>query len=248
MAEVPDALLTPLQRRVKAATLTGRPWFDAEGARRALAPHTGTLRFLDFEAAGRAVPVWTGTRPFQAMPFQFSLHTLQAADDGDHIDHDEFIALGGDDPSEAFAKRLLAVCGLSGAVFVYNVSFEGQVIDALARRFGELETGLRAIRRRLVDLKPIVEQHYYHPAQQGGWGLKRVLPTLGDGPSHHDLDGVADGRMAEQAYLEATDPATTPQRQQALREQLLRYCRLDTWALVRLWAFLAGRPAVMAQA
>jgi hypothetical protein len=241
MAEVPDELLNATQRRVKHATLSGQAWFDAEGARKALAPHVGTLRFLDFEAAARPVPVWAGSRPYQQVPFQFSLHTLH--EDG-AIGHDEFIDLSGGDPSEAFAQALVRVCGTAGPVFVYNAGFEGQVIASLAARFPTLEGPLRVLRHRLVDLKPVTEQHYYHPAQQGKWGLKSVLPTLGGGADHSQLEGVADGQMAVDAYLEATEPDTTPARKEELRHQLLTYCRLDTWAMVRLWAFLVGRTEV----
>ena len=134
------------------------------------------------------------------------------------------------------------MCGTAGPVFVYNAGFEGQVISSLAARFLDLEDSLRALRHRLVDLKPVTEQHYYHPAQQGKWGLKSVLPTLGGGVDHSQLEGVADGQMAVDAYLEATEPETTTARKEELRQQLLTYCRLDTWAMVRLWAFLVGRP------
>ena len=239
MAEVPDELLNATQRRVKQATLSGQTWFDAEGARKALAPHAGTLRFLDFEAAARPVPVWAGSRPYQQVPFQFSLHTLH--EDG-RVEHEEFIDLSGEDPSMAFAQSLVRVCGSAGPVFVYNAGFEGQVISSLAARFSDLEDRLMALRHRLVDLKPVTEQHYYHPAQQGKWGLKSVLPTLGGGSDHSQLEGVADGQMAVNAYLEATDPDTPAPRKEELRQQLLTYCRLDTWAMVRLWAFLVGRP------
>jgi hypothetical protein len=239
MAEVPDELLNATQRRVKQATLSGQTWFDAEGARKALAPHAGTLRFLDFEAAARPVPVWAGSRPYQQVPFQFSLHTLH--EDG-RVEHEEFIDLCGEDPSMAFAQSLVRVCGSAGPVFVYNAGFEGQVISSLAARFSDLEDRLMALRHRLVDLKPVTEQHYYHPAQQGKWGLKSVLPTLGGGSDHSQLEGVADGQMAVNAYLEATDPDTPAPRKEELRQQLLTYCRLDTWAMVRLWAFLVGRP------
>jgi hypothetical protein len=241
MAEVPDELLNATQRRVKHATLSGLPWFDAEGARKALAPHAGTLRFLDFEAAARPVPVWAGSRPYQQVPFQFSLHTLH--EDG-RVEHEEFIDLSGEDPSGGFALYLVQVSGTSGPVFVYNAGFEGQVISSLAARFRNLEDSLRALRHRLVDLKPVTEQHYYHPSQQGKWGLKSVLPTLGGGEDHSQLEGVADGQMAVEAYLEATDPDTPPPRMKELRQQLLTYCWLDTWAMVRLWAFLVGRPGL----
>ena len=72
-----------------------------------------------------------------------------------------------------------------------------------------------------------------------------MLPTLGGGADHSQLECVADGQMAVDAYLEATDPDTAPHRVEELRQQLLTYCRLDTWAMVRLWAFLVGRPEVV---
>lgn len=238
MADVPDRLLNATQRRVKEVTISGTPWFDAQGAQRALAAHQGTLRFLDFEAAARAVPVWVGTRPYQQVPFQFSLHTL---DEDGSVRHTEFIDLSGNDPTENFASQLVEACGDSGPVFVYNASFEGQVIDSLVRQIPDLAAALKALRRRLVDLKPITEANYYHPGQQGSWGLKSVLPTLGGGDDHSGLDGVADGQMAVDAYLEATDPDTPPERVRTLRQQLLKYCHLDTWAMVRLWAFLCSQ-------
>ena len=72
-----------------------------------------------------------------------------------------------------------------------------------------------------------------------------MLPTLGGGADHSQLEGVADGQMAVDAYLEATDPDTPSHRVDELRQQLLTYCRLDTWAMVLLWAFLVGRPEVV---
>ena len=162
--------------------------------------------------------------------------------------HDEFIDLSAADPSKTFAIRMVSVCGAALPVFVCSVGFEGHVIAGLAARLSALEDRLRALRHRLVDLKPVTEQHYYHPAQQGKWGLKSVLPTLGGGTDHSQLGGVADGQMVVDAYLEATDSATAPHRVQALRHQLLTYCRLDTWAMVRLWGVLVGRKLAVTEA
>ena len=77
-----------------------------------------------------------------------------------------------------------------------------------------------------------------------GSQLREAGRTLGGGSDHSQLEGVADGQMAVDAYLEATEPDTPTPRKEELRQQLLTYCRLDTWAMVRLWAFLVGRPAV----
>jgi len=100
---------------------------------------------------------------------------------------------------------------------------------------------LRSIIDRLVDLRPIAKQHYYHPAQEGSWSLKSVLPAVAPDLDHAKLDGVKNGGMAIEAYREAIHPATGPERRDAIRNELLAYCKLDTFALVRLWQHFSGR-------
>jgi hypothetical protein len=241
MADVPDDLLDVLQRRVKHATLAGQPWFDADGARADLAPHRPPALFLDFETAGFAVPRWAGTRPYQSLPFQFSVHRMGR--DGS-LEAGGFLDTSGAEPSAGFAEALLEACAGSGPIFVYNRAFEARVISALEARFAPLAPHLAAIRERLVDLHPIAQARWYHPAQQGSWSIKALLPTLAPDLDHGALDGVQDGRAAQDAYAEAIDPATPAARREALERQLREYCTLDTLALVRVWEVLSGaRPA-----
>lgn len=184
------------------------------------------------------MPIWAGTSPYQQIPFQFSLHTL---DENGAVAAQEFLDLSGGDPSRGFAENLIAVCGNTGAIFVYNAGFEGARIKELAARFTDLEVNLRAIKTRLVDLHPVTKANYYHPSQRGSWSIKAVLPTVAPDLSYQDLDGVKDGGMAMEAYLEAIHPDTTAARKAEIETQLLAYCGLDTFAMVRLWQFLAGR-------
>jgi uncharacterized protein DUF2779 len=111
----------------------------------------------------------------------------------------------------------------------------------LADRFPRLKRPLLAINERIVDLLPIARQHYYHPSQQGSWGIKSVLPTIAADVSFDKLDGVQDGGMAMTAYLEAIHPQTASARKDEIRRQLHAYCSLDTYALVRLWQHFASR-------
>ena len=238
LAEVPDALLSPVQLRVKAATLSGRPYFDASGAAAALAGHALPALFLDFEAIGPAVPLWKGMRPFQQVAFQFSLHRLEV---GGRLEHASFLCTDGSDPSAALVESLVAACGTAEPVFVYNAGFErGQLLD-LARRIPARREALLGIADRLVDLLPIVRRFYYHPAQAGSWSIKAVLPTVAPDLAHAALDDVTDGGLAMEAYAEAIRPTTSPERKARLERALLAYCRLDTLAMVRLWQVLAGR-------
>ena len=204
----------------------------------ALAAHSMPAYFLDFESVQFAVPIWKGTRPYQQNCFQFSLHILDAAGS---LGHEEFLDVSGDDPALTFAQTLVELCGEDGPVFVYNAAFERSRINELAARFAHCSAQLLAISARLVDLLPIARQHYYHPSQQGSWSIKSVLPAAVPELSYQALEGVQDGGMAMEAFQEAIHPTTTVERKAKIREQLLAYCKLDTYAMVRLWQVFAGR-------
>lgn len=241
LRDTPDELLNELQRRVKTCTLSDETYFDAASAAAALQPHPLPAYFLDFETIQFAVPVWMGTRPYQQIPFQFSMHTLDASG---KLASKAFLDLSANDPSRPFAASLIAVCGNSGAIFVYNAGFEGARIRELAERYPELAADLLAIKGRLVDLHPITKAHYYHPSQKGSWSIKAVLPAIAPDLSYDALTGVKNGGMAMEAYLEAIHPDTEPARKAEIEQHLLDYCGLDTFAMVRLWQFLAGRNEI----
>jgi hypothetical protein len=169
LADVPDDLLGPVQRRVKECTLKGEVFFDAAAAAQALAPHGWPAFFLDFETISFAVPIWAGTRPYQALTFQFSVHRVSA--DGGMV-HRDFLDLSGADPREALAEALIEACEEEGPVFVYS-SFEGSRIEELMEQFPEQAEALDELVGRLVDLRPIAEKCYYHPDQRGSWSIKK---------------------------------------------------------------------------
>lgn len=235
MRDVPDELLNAQQRRVKQATLSGQPYFDAEGAARELAPHPLHAGFLDFETIRFAVPVWAGTRPYQMIPFQFSLHWLDER--GEPCLHKEFLDLSGDDPSWAFAQALVAACDRPGPIYAYNAGFERARIKELAERFATLAAPLQAIQARIIDLYPIAQRYYYHPSQRGSWSIKQLLPAIAPDLRYDALEGVQHGGAAMEAYLEACAADTSPERRATIRRQLLDYCHLDTLAMVRIWIF-----------
>ena len=238
LRHVPDDLLNERQSRVKTHTLSGVAYFDATNAAADLAAHQPPAYFLDFETIQFSVPIWKGTRPFQQIPFQFSLHLLSSTG---KLEHQSFIDLTGDDPSKAFAESLIAACGEHGPVFVYNAAFETARIKELGDRFPPLKRSLLAINERVVDLLRVAQQRYYHPSQQGSWSIKKVLPAVAPDLSYAALDGVQDGGMAMNAFLEAIASATTKPRKAQIEQQLIDYCGLDTYAMVRLWKFFAGR-------
>lgn len=237
MRDVPDTLLNARQLLVRDCSVRNEPYFDAAGAKLDLAQYPLPAFFLDFETIQFGVPRWAGTRPFQAIPFQFSLHHLDL--DG-ALSHQGFLDLSGDDPSRAFASALVDLCKGDAPIFVYNTGFEGSRIFELAERFPELRDQLLAIKQRLADLLPIAQARFYHPSQQGSWSIKKVLPAIAPGLRYESLSGVQDGDMAMQAYLEATEPSTTNDRKAEIFKELTAYCALDTLAMVKVWSKFAG--------
>ena len=238
LRDVPDEVLSPMQRRVKEHTVSGTTFFDRAGAAAVLAPHGLPAYFLDFESTQSAVPRWKGTRPYQQIVFQFSLHIL--SEDG-VLAHAAFLDLSGNDPTKAFAEAVVATCGNDGPVFVYHAPFERTRLRELAGHYPELAKPLLAINRRMVDLRPVAQACYYHPSQCGSWSIKKVLPAAVPDLSYGQLEGVQDGGAAMEAFLEAIDPAISTERKDEIERQLLAYCRLDTFAMVRLWQFFNGR-------
>lgn len=232
MRQVPDTLLNDTQLRVKKHTLTNKVYFNRKGASAALAGFSLPAYFLDFETILYAVPIWKGTRPYQQIPFQFSLHRM--ARDG-ALTHKSFLDLSGNDPSKALAESLVAECGKQGPIFAYGADFEKRCIKGLAERLPRMKNELLALEARIIDLLPIAESYYYHPTQQGSWSLKNVLPTITPKLDYSGLEGVQNGGMAMEAYREAIAPKTTKTGKAKIEQQLLEYCKLDTLALVEVW-------------
>ncbi|HBE96124.1 MAG TPA: DUF2779 domain-containing protein [Verrucomicrobiales bacterium] len=237
LRDVPDEALNATQQRVKDVTVSREPWFDAKGAAADLQDDGFPAWFLDFETVNFAIPIWKGTRPYEQLPFQYSLHQVHESGETNHT---AFLDLSGRDPGEAFAASLAKDCGGDGPVYVYHASFERGVMQKLAERFPQHAAGLETIIDRLVDLLPIARKRYCHPDQHGSWSIKAVLPCLVPDLSYGNLDGVADGGMASAAFREAVSDQTTEARKQEIKRELLDYCRLDTLAMVRMWEVFRG--------
>jgi hypothetical protein len=191
--------------------------------------------YLDFETVGPAIPIWPGTRPYQTLPFQWSCHIERAPGLMEHL---EFLDLSGDPPMRALSTRLIEALEAEGPVLMYT-SYERTVIQGLAQMFPDLAESLQAIDARLVDLFPVTRDNFYHPDMLGSWSIKAVLPVIAPEMDYALLEGINEGTAASQAYLEAVAPQTTAERKDEIRRNLLRYCKHDTEAMVRLVHFFA---------
>ena len=227
-----DVLTAETQQRIHRVTVAG----VAEvipGAKQILDNLAYPRYYLDFETIAPAIPVWAGTRPYAAVPIQWSIHVEVA--DGE-IRHEEFLDLSGEPPMRALAEKMIKCLGDSGPVLMYT-SYEKGVISRLIESFPDLAEPLTDIINRLIDLHPIVKQHYYHPDMLGSWSIKAVLPCMAPHMDYSKLEGIKEGTAASDGYREAIDPATNADRKAELEEQLLRYCKFDTEAMVEIVRF-----------
>jgi len=228
ISQVPeDFSLTSLQARVREAVITGSEYLS-EGLGNALQDITYPVYYLDFETFMPAIPRYAGTRPYEAIPFQYSLHVEQA--DG-HVEHIEYLYEEDTDPREPLTVELISALGELGTICVYS-GYEKQVIGALALSFPQYADQLHAILDRLWDLLPVVREHYYHPDFHGSFSIKKVLPVLVPDLGYENL-AIQDGQAAGLAYQAALIEKDAEARQRIFVD-LREYCGLDTEAMLRL--------------
>ncbi len=230
IADVPDRRLTPQQRLQKQTITAGEPHTDPAALRAWLDELVYPLYHLDFETMNPALPPFAGLRPYQRLPFQFSLHIQDSP--GAEPRHVEFLAREGGDPRPALLRALHAI-GAEGSILAWNMGFEKGVLNDLAELFPAEAEWLAGLNDRMVDLiVPFRRFWYHHPAQQGSCSLKAVLPAVTD-LGYDELE-IADGNHAARAYFEAVYGATTPAARDLVLGKLLEYCKLDTLAMVEI--------------
>jgi hypothetical protein len=185
---------------------------------------------LDFETIGPALPRYAGTRPYQNVPFQWSLHAMNKRGG---VSHQGFLFDQDADPRRAVAESLLAAVRPQGTVLAYHAPFEIGVLRGLAEALPDHAAELLALTNRVADLLPIVRNCYCHPDMLGSYSLKRVVPALVPECAYDDLS-VQEGGMASLTYLQMLAETDAAKRAE-LRQSLLDYCERDTWAMVRIW-------------
>lgn len=196
------------------------------------------LYFLDFETMQPVIPLYPGTKPYQQIPFQYSLHYIE--EPGGELKHKEFLAESGVDPRRAIAESLCRDIPRSVCVTAYNKGFECGRLKELAAQFPDLAGHLLNVQGNIRDLlTPFQSGYYYNRAMGGSFSIKSVLPALfPDDPSldYHNLEGVHNGSEAMTIFPKIKD--MPPEEQVITRKQLLAYCKLDTYAMVKVWEAL----------
>jgi predicted RecB family nuclease len=240
-----DETLSAIQERQRRAARSNRLVVEA-GLADALEELHPPFAYLDFETVAPPIPVWNGCRPYDQVPVQLSVHRVAA---GGRLTHQAWLAEGPGDPRQAIARRLIEFTAGARTILAYNAPFERRRIQELAERLPRLAARLQAVESRLRDLHPVVRDHVYHPRFNGSFGLKSVAPALAPGISYDGLEVAGGGEASQMLYdLLLRGDGLKEAQKRRMRRELLRYCRMDTEALVGVHRALVelaqGHPAV----
>ena len=193
------------------------------------------IYFLDFETIQPVIPEFIGTKPYAQIPFQYSLHYIEK--EGGELKHKEFLAESGTDPRRALAERLCEDIPLNVCVTAYNKAFECTRIKELAEAYPDLADHLLNIESNIKDLLvPFQSGYYYNKDMGGSFSIKSVLPAIfPDDPelNYKNLEQIHNGGEAMSIFPKIKD--MPKEEQETTRKNLLKYCELDTYAMVKVW-------------
>ena len=215
--------------------------FDKAKIRTAFDNLVYPLYFLDYETLPSAIPKFRGTYPYQQVVVQYSLHILNIEG---KVGHREFLHCDNTTPIHIVSQRLREDIGDEGSIVIWNRSFEGKCHKDLAKANPDLESFLLGLNDRIFDLMVLFKNQYYlHDDFRGKSSIKDVLPVMCPELSYKEL-AISNGSLACMRYEEAIFGNLTYVEKKAIFNELLKYCELDTWAMVRIFQELVKMVSV----
>ena len=239
LKDVPlDAGLETRQRIQLETVHSGEPHVDRDALQEFLAQLSYPVFYFDIETFAPAVPLYDQSRPYQQIPFLFSIHRQESP--GEVARHFAYMFDGQGDPRSDFLRAVRSSLETEGSIVAYNAPFEIRTLRESADAvLPELAPWAEGLSSRFVDLLiPFRQFSYHHPNQLGSASLKAVLTPL-TGMSYADLE-IAYGELASREYQRVTsDGVDAIERARVLRH-LEEYCSMDTLGMVAIVQELAG--------
>jgi Domain of unknown function(DUF2779) len=231
-----DFPLTARQKTIVDASKTDKPIIDRAEIANFLGTLSYPLYYFDFETINPAIPLFDKTRPYQTIPFQFSLHVQNKLGGG--CVHHDFLLEERQDPREKLIQEMLRLLGTCGSIVAYNMTFEIQCIKGLADSFPEYADGLLSLIPRFRDLiVPFKKGYYVHRDFHGSASLKDILPVVVPSLSYKKLE-IQEGETASLKYEQWISSLMEPPVWEKTRSDLLRYCEVDTLGMVEIMRVL----------
>ncbi|WP_170368873.1 DUF2779 domain-containing protein [Ruegeria arenilitoris] len=233
IGQIEDAsILGKSTRRYLSALAQGGRRVDKVRLDRFLGDIVYPVHYFDYETSQSLLPPWDGTRPYQQVPFQYSLHIQH--EPGGEIEHREYLHRDGSNPMPALLERLREDVGDTGSVLVWYEGFEKARNNEMVAAFPEYAAFLDDLNERVIDLmKPFADETITDPAFKGSASIKAVLPVLVPELTYSDL-GIQEGGSASRLWKEVTLTNPEAAEREKVYADLVEYCTLDTWAMVAI--------------
>ncbi len=225
-----DFDLTDTQRVKVDLQRIGRPMIDSVNIRETISKLQYPLYFLDYETLLKPIPIMDGYSPNSQLVFQYSLHVIQ---ENGEMKHFEYLADNLENSTLGLIKSLEKNIGKVGTVLVWYEPFEKSRNKELAKLHPEYVGFFKDVNNRIYDLMKIFKKDYLMPEFRGSASIKKVLPVLVPKLSYKELE-VQDGTMAMSAW-EKLLITEDPEVRKEIRNNLLKYCELDTLAMVEIF-------------
>lgn len=237
--DIPDDFhLSEKQLRQVMATKSGEVFADKEQIKAFLSQLKFPLYFLDYETLSSVVPYFDGLGPYRQLPFQYSLHVMESP--GGEVKHFEYLHDNNTNPVRPLTEALKSQIGNEGTVLVWFEGFEKTCNELMGKLLPEYADFYQPLNERVVDLmKPFADGHYVHKDFFGSASIKRVLPVLIPELSYKELD-IHAGGAAQRLWMEAVLDGKRDGEKDKILSDLLKYCELDTLAMVRIYQFLGN--------
>ncbi len=234
--EIPAEYLSPIQTIQKNAHMTGEDYFDLPQIQNFFSGVSDTVAFLDFESINPTIPFFPNTRPFQHVPFLFSLHIWNTlTDELTEFSYVHPPHVG--DPRYPILKCLMEQIPTNTTIFSFNDFFERQIIEDLIRQFPEHDKFWENIRHQFKDLAVPFKKFWIYSAKQNGKAsLKEILPAFSR-VSHEGLS-IKEGQDANYQYFRLLKKQVTPEEKIHVLEDLVAYCKMDTFGLFILYKMI----------
>jgi predicted RecB family nuclease len=195
------------------------------------------VAFFDVEAFQSAIPIFNGTKPYERMPFLYSLHTLQHNDA--NLEHQYYLSKTDEDNRLPFLIHFLESTKNVSTILVFNELMEKGILNYLANKFPTYKPEIDNRIEKIIDIEVIFKnQYYYHPQQLGSFSLKTISNAVLVNNPYQNIN-IKDGEEAMAIYNELFF------RNKFEREKtyslLIDYCNTDTYVLYLLYQFLLDK-------
>lgn len=190
------------------------------------------INFLDFEWECFAIPPYQNMKPYDVLPFEYSIHILE--EDGT-LKHKVFLDVH--DSREKLAESLVENISSCGSVVAYNAKGAEMIrIQELANQFPQYREQLNSMNQRMIDLQdPFVNGFVYDVRMRGSWTLKQIM-SLMDEPGYRDLD-IRNGMDAVFRWRQLDRQIEFSDNKKII-EELKKYCGMDTFSMAIIYQWL----------